>query len=319
MKAKTGAAIDRKSGCARNAVIFLAIAVLFRGLGIVQRIGTMDLYSLVTELVLPVTFCLLTILCILTCGKRFLWVSMLPMLTGLLFFIVRVLSADNILGITPGAWEVLLRTLVYLAVSVLYTAAVFSSYRLKWALVPVFGLGIVYHIVFEDYRALFRSEVPLSFSGAMMELSVLFLLLGLLFVALSLRPVGSVVGTQPEKEEKRAFWKHKEKSADGAEREAAQEMAVEPKETESQKAPEEQVPEVKTEKPEENTENKPEDPPTVSPEADPVDSAPDPVAAEEPVSDPKPVFDESFFDRPYRPTLTLDPLSKDNTTETEEK
>lgn len=294
MKAKTAAAIDKTSGFARNAVIFLAIAVLFRGLGVVQRIGMLDGYCLVTELILPVVFCVLLLVCVLTCGKRFLWISLLPMLFGSLFFISRALSSDHILGITPGAWEILIRIFIYLVVSLFYSAAVLSDYRVKWLLIPAFGLGIVYHLVFEDYPALFRGEVPITFSNAMMELSILFLLLGLLFVSLSLCPAGPVNGKNQEKPEKpnRGFlWRRKKKEPDDSDVTAKQGMPRE---------------KAKKEKEENKEENKKEE-----------ERAPAAETVSEPVS--KPVFDESFFDKPYRPTLTLDPEAAIDTTAAEEK
>lgn len=287
MKEKNGVSIEKSNGCGRNAVIFFAIAIAFRSLGIVQRAAEMTSYDMLAELILPAAFCALMILSIVITGKRFFWTSLLPMVICLLFFILRCLSTDNILGKEPGVWERLVRILVYLLAAAIYFVAVMSEYRLKWVLIPMYALGIVYHVVFEDYPALTGSESEIVFSSVMMELGVIFILLGLIFTALAFKPRTDKHGkseTKPEKEKK-------------TEKETVQETVAE---TEPETVAE-TVPEVM---PEPETEPAAEEIPS-----DDASAESEAVPETEEETEPENTFDESYFDIPYKATLTLDPQS----------
>ena len=302
---KQCAAISRNSGCGRNAIIFFAIAIAFRSLGILQRAGVMTQYEILNELILPVSFCALMILSIVIFGRHFFRVSLLPMIVCVLFFVLRSLSTDNILGKESEPWTLLIRIAVYIAVSVAYSGAVLSNYRLKWVLAPVFGLGIVYHIVFEDYPAIVQGE--LSFSPIMMELGLLFILLGMLFVSIGIKARDGIDSTEEKKhrsgKKNRTESENEDKTepekVDGAGSDIGEKAEPEP-----------------DDKPEQVEETEPEPEITQESESQYAD-----VGLEEPGSgEGKPVLDETYFDVPYKATLTLDPptdsvSSEENRTE----
>lgn len=346
MKEKIGAALDRNSGSARNAIIFFALAMVFRCLGLVNRIGVLDRYTILTEIILPVFFCALMILCILFFGKRLLILSMFPMAICLLFFILRSLSADNIMNTVPENAERVIRLSVYLLLAVIYSFTVQTDYRFKWILVPVFFLGIVYHLVFEDYPAIFHADTELNFAGIMMELAVIFILLALMFLTFSFRKKGFIEAANSDPDsgdkhkKKRPQWLEKlfskgsrnggeedKESGNGAEiqsvssestgqessasQDSAQQSAAQPQtDSRTQDQPRNQT----QDQPQPRTQDQPQtQPQTFSRTQDQIQDQPQ--NQNQPQNRPQATsgdnghkeIDESFFDKPYHATLTLDP------------
>jgi len=70
---------------------------------------------------------------------------------------------------------------------VLYSCTVFGIVKTKWFLVALFGLPFLYHIFVEDLAALRDTANPVSFADGMQEMGVLCILLGLLFLSLSMK------------------------------------------------------------------------------------------------------------------------------------
>lgn len=294
MKENTGVMVDRNGGSGRNAIIFFALAIVFRSLGIIQRAGDLLAYkySLFSELILPLAFCALMILCIVLFGKNHFWLSIVPMMIGILFFILRSISADNILAGKPGDWSAAIHIGVYLLILMLFSCAVLRFPVLKWVLIPVYILGSVYHVIFEDVPAIAEGGASLSFSSVMNELSILFIALGLIFITFAFRTAGAAEGAKTEK--KKAEKKEKEKKQGLFARLFSKKSGNPEKDTAESVAPEEKP---ETPSPEESADpQKPEE----SPE-EPVSQNSESPAEE------KPVLDETFFDEPYTATLTLDP------------
>lgn len=104
---------------------------------------------------------------------------MLPVLLGIVFFIIKSFSFDSIL-------HTILCILLYLLVAVLYTGTVFGRIRTKWLLVPLFGLPLLYHIFVEDLNAM-RSATPPSLPEGLQEISVLCIMLSLLLLSIAMK------------------------------------------------------------------------------------------------------------------------------------
>ena len=69
----------------------------------------------------------------------------------------------------------------------LYFCTVFGIFRTKWFLVPLFGLPFLYHVFVEDLKALRDTANPVTFAKGMQEMGVLCIMLGLFFLALSMK------------------------------------------------------------------------------------------------------------------------------------
>lgn len=326
MNNNTGVSVDKNSGSGRNAVIFFALAVVFRSLGMIGRFTGFagNEYRLFAELILPLGFCALMILCIVLFGKNHFWLSVFPMTAGVLFFSLRCFSADNILAREPGSWLAAAQLCAVLASYVFYSCAVMKLPAFKWVLIPIFILGFVYHLVFEDYPAIAAGGDSLSFSTVMMELSILFVLLGMIFVSFAFRKPGMEAKTAPEKpaaddngktppseQKKKGFFARlfgKKKQPDsGVHSEENQKNASEAAAVPSQPQSAEVSP----------VQTQPASEPSASAESFTEAGASKPAStffAEkdqetyyDPAEDPGLCFDDTYFDTPYTAKLTLDP------------
>lgn len=174
--------IDSKGVCARTAMALMALSALFRVIGCWEDMG--DKVFTITQIVLPISCCLLFIVCILLFGKKGFFLSSIPLILGVVFFIVKSFTFDN-------ALHTMLCILLYLLVALIYTATVFGAIRTKWLLVPLFGLPFLYHVCYEDVLKLKAGEFTL-FTG-LQEISVLCIMLALLFTAIGLKKVKPAV------------------------------------------------------------------------------------------------------------------------------
>ena len=174
--------IDKTGFFAEGAMILLVLAAIFRFIGCwgmwVDRIPAM------MQIALPVCSCLLLMLCVLLLGKKGFFLSFIPVLLGVVFFVYRSLFFDNMV-------HTVLCILLYMVVAVVYTATVFGWIRTKWLLPPLFGLPFLYHLIVEDLPALNQGAQTLKFTDGMQEMSVLFIMAALFCIGMGLkkRPV----------------------------------------------------------------------------------------------------------------------------------
>ena len=125
---------ERKSALVQASVIFMLLSAISRLVGCWGRWN--DAFFAATQIALPLACNLLFILLVLTLGRRALWTTVLPVLLGVVFFIIKSFTFDSIL-------HTILCILLYLLVAVLYTGTVFGRIRTKWLLVPLFGLPLL--------------------------------------------------------------------------------------------------------------------------------------------------------------------------------
>ena len=123
---------------------------------------------------------ILFILCLVLLGKKALWLTSVPVILGVVFFIIKSFTFDSWL-------HTILCILLYLLVAVLYTGTVFGIIRTKWLLVPLFGLPFLYHIFVEDLAALRDTANPVTLSAGLQEISVLSVMLALFFTAIAMK------------------------------------------------------------------------------------------------------------------------------------
>ena len=114
---------ERKSALVQASVIFMLLSAMFRLVGCWGRWN--DAFFAATQIALPLACNLLFILLVLTLGRRALWTTVLPVLLGVVFFIIKSFTFDSIL-------HTILCILLYLLVAVLYTGTVFGRIRTKW-------------------------------------------------------------------------------------------------------------------------------------------------------------------------------------------
>mgnify|MGYP004632330837 CR=1 FL=1 len=168
--------VEKNSALVHAAVIFMALSAVFRLVGCWGMWG--DQFFAASQIGLPLVCNLLFILFILLLGGRAFWTTSLPVILGVVFFIIKSFTFDSWL-------HTVLCILLYMLVAVLYSATAFGIIRTKWLLVPLFGLPFIYHVAVEDAAALRAGTV--TFAAGMQEVSVLCIMLALLFTALAMK------------------------------------------------------------------------------------------------------------------------------------
>ena len=170
--------IDKKSFFGHMAILLMAMSAIFRVIGCWGYWN--DMLLLVMHVALPVLSCILLILCISFLGKKGFFLSCVPVILGVAFFVYKAFGFESKV-------HMVLCIFLYLAVAVIYTGTVVGSIHTKWLLPPLFGLPFVYHIVVEDIPALNNTAVPVSFADGMQEMSVLCIMAALFCVGMGLK------------------------------------------------------------------------------------------------------------------------------------
>ena len=170
--------VEPNSFGAQAMMILIALSIVFR------IIGCWGLWEdrnyLAFQICLPILSALLMILFVWLLGRRALWITVIPVFIGVVFFIIKSLSFESQL-------HTVLCILLYIVVLVVYFCTVFGIFKTKWFLVPLFGLPLLYHIFVEDLAALRDTANPVSFAAGMQEMGVLCIMMGLLFLSLSMK------------------------------------------------------------------------------------------------------------------------------------
>ena len=182
--------------------IFVKLSALLMGLSALLRLfvywgfwANKDVAFIYTQIALPVLCNVLFIVIVLYMGKRFFSLTAIPVLLGVVFFIIKALGFDNIL-------HTVLCILLYLVVAMLYTGTVFGVIRTKWLLVPLFGLPFLYHILVEDRNTLLANEKAMSLAEWLPEISVLCIMLALLLITFAMKKRDfSKPATEPSEQE----------------------------------------------------------------------------------------------------------------------
>ena len=170
--------IDKSGFFAEGAMILLVLSAIFRVIGS-WGLWTDRVYAMMM-VALPVCCCLLLVLCILFFGKKGFFLSCIPVLLGVVFFVFKSLSFNS--------WvHTVLCILLYMVVAVVYTGTVFGWIPTKWLLPPLFGLPFLYHVIVEDLPALSNTAEPVTFAAGMQEMSVLCIMAALFCIGMGLK------------------------------------------------------------------------------------------------------------------------------------
>lgn len=170
--------VEKQSPWVQAAIILMALSAVFRLIGC-WGLWT-DSFFVASQIALPLCCNLLFILCILLFGKRLFCLTSIPVLLGVVFFIIKAFSFES--------WiHMILCLVLYLLVALVYTATAFGIVRTKWLLVPLFGLPFLYHVFVEDLAAMRDTANPVTLSAGLQEISVLCIMLSLLFVAFAMK------------------------------------------------------------------------------------------------------------------------------------
>ena len=172
--------VSRKNIFVKLSALLMGLSALLRLFGYWGFWANKDAAFIYTQIALPVLCNVLFIVIVLYMGKRLFSLTAIPVLLGVVFFIIKALGFDNIL-------HTVLCILLYLVVAMLYTGTVFGVIRTKWLLVPLFGLPFLYHILVEDRNTLLANEKAMSLAEWLPEISVLCIMLALLLITFAMK------------------------------------------------------------------------------------------------------------------------------------
>ncbi len=192
---KTRFFLDKTGFFAESAMIFLVLAAVFRFFGCWGMWENKGEYVMLT--LLPIFCCLLLTLCIILFGRKCFFLSVIPVMLGVVFFVWKALYY-------PSWVNTVICVLYDLAVAVIYTGTVFSWIPTKWLLAPMFALPFLYRVSVIDIPALSNKAEPVLFSKGMQELSILGILAGMFCIAMALRKRSAAAPAEKkEKKEKK--------------------------------------------------------------------------------------------------------------------
>ncbi len=172
--------VSRQSVFVKLSALFMGLSILFRLLGYWGFWANEQAGFIYTQIVLPIACNLLFIAIILYLGKKLFSLTAIPVLLGVVFFIIKSFGFDSIL-------HTVLCIILYLTVAMVYTGTVFGVIRTKWLLVPLFGLPLLYHIFVVDRNTILANEKAMSLSDWLPEISVLCIMTALLLICFAMK------------------------------------------------------------------------------------------------------------------------------------
>lgn len=171
--------VSRKNFFVKLAVIFMILSVLCRFLGYWGFWSNQTAGFVTFQIVLPILCNLLFIVLVLYAGRRFFGLTFIPVILGVMFFIIKAFGFDSIL-------HTILCICLYLAVAFIYTATVFGVIRTKWLLAPLFGLPLIVHI-YLDRDMIAPKGQTVALAELLPEISVLCIMAALLCICVAMK------------------------------------------------------------------------------------------------------------------------------------
>ncbi len=132
------------------------------------------------QIALPILCNILFAVIVIYAGRRFFSLTFIPVMLGVMFFIIKAFGFDSIL-------HTVLCICLYLAVAFIYTATVFGVIRTKWLLAPLFGLPLTVHIFVLDKDMFAPSGTAVPLDEWLPEMSVLCIMAALLCICFAMK------------------------------------------------------------------------------------------------------------------------------------
>ena len=171
--------VSRKNFFVKLAVISMILSALCRFLGYWGFWSNQTAGFVTFQIVLPILCNLLFIVLVLYAGRRFFSLTFIPVILGVMFFIIKAFGFDSIL-------HTILCICLYLAVAFIYTATVFGVIRTKWLLAPLFGLPLIVHI-YLDRDMIAPKGKTVVLAELLPEISVLCIMAALLCICFAMK------------------------------------------------------------------------------------------------------------------------------------
>ena len=171
--------VSKRNFFVKLAEVFMLLSALCRFLGYWGFWSNQTSSFIMFQIALPILCNLLFIVLILYAGRRFFSLTFIPVILGVMFFIIKAFGFDSIL-------HTVLCICLYLAVAFIYTATVFGVIRTKWLLLPLFGLPLAVHI-YLDRDMIAPADKAVELSELLPEISVLCIMAALLCICFAMK------------------------------------------------------------------------------------------------------------------------------------
>lgn len=179
-KSKNKFFIEKDGIFCHGTIIFLALSCVFCLIGSIGKWN--DDFFVISQVALPVVCSLVFALFLMFFGKKLLWLTCLPAVFSLAFFVIRAFEYNSL------TYTVISIVLSVVAVF-LYSSVSFGWIRKKWLLILALTVGFFYHLYVKDYCTLklLNPTDSVSFTDVMQELSILFMILAALSAAFAMK------------------------------------------------------------------------------------------------------------------------------------
>lgn len=172
--------VSRKSIFVKLSALLMLLSAVFRFFGYWGFWSNQSAQFNVFQIGLPILCNLMFTAIIVYAGRRFFSLTFIPVMLGVMFFIIKAFGFGNIL-------QTVLCVCLYLAIAFIYTATVFGVIRTKWLLAPLFGLPLLVHIFVLDKDMFAPAGNTVSLNDWLPEISVLCIMTALLLICFAMK------------------------------------------------------------------------------------------------------------------------------------
>ena len=171
--------VNGKSLLVRIAAVLMLLSAMFRIIGCWGFWKTRTECFGYMQVLLPIVCNIAFAAIILYCGEKHFSLTLIPVLMGVVFFIVKATDMK--------VFPMLVCVIVSVLAGVIYFATVFGIVKTKWPLTAVFGVPLLYQLIFRDGATLLVKENSMTMDEFIPELSILCILISLLLVVFAMQ------------------------------------------------------------------------------------------------------------------------------------
>ena len=179
-KEKIRYGVDGKSFLIKASALFMLVSMVFRIMAYWGFWKTRTPAFCYLQILLPIVCGILFMAVVLFLGKRAFWLTSIPVVLGAVYFIAMSTELGSILS------TVLCVVVTVLTVMV-YCTTVFGKGRKKWALIAIFSITLLYHLLIKDRTTILAQEGAMTLNEFVPELSILCIIISLLLMTLAMR------------------------------------------------------------------------------------------------------------------------------------
>lgn len=171
--------VNGKSLLVRLAAVLMLLSAMFRIIGCWGFWKTQSECFGYMQVLLPIVCNIAFAAMILYCGEKHFSLTLIPVLMGVAFFVVKATDMK--------VFPMLVCVIVSVLAGVIYFATVLGIVKTKWLLAAAVGVPLLYQLIFRDGATLLAKENAMTMDEFIPELSILCILISLLLVVFAMK------------------------------------------------------------------------------------------------------------------------------------